>query len=551
MSLWNTKSFALAASGAASQPRPPARVEMCYRGRMSELNGAARLLWACGVSVTALACGGATSTGAGTPSETPEPPTAIATPPQPSSTVQPASSTEEPPAPSSPFQPVAELPAPAQLFPVKGAILVVGESYPPMKDDRVGVFIGTVEGDKLTFPDRLFFDSVTTRFVGFAGAWPDQVDLIAIGSNGRTGIAQHYVLTEKGWDRKQGAVSFWFGGMATIGSSVLALRLPSMPFPGTRPELIAVRGTTGGRKLTPVDKATCAKTLSDSELSTLRPTEVDSLVFGGTGAGTVFGFGSRCTGEAAVETWASGSTKSTVTNLPAGVDLSDETQFASGAGDEAWLFADALLHYDGRSWAVVESPGLHSGAVGADGALWAIGAKGALYTGGPKGFAAVPIPNGAPVDDVAVADDGTVWISAGGALLRTKKASDGGTAVKVAASAPPRKAAKAPPKPGSAKCKTNVVVLYGFTKVTPDDYDFPLSRKALKGHTEFEKTRFVVTRDYGHKFFAALVPSYAEGARLAQLIEKEVAGSKPQVVCAEPEVLRELKLDLKTGEVLK
>jgi hypothetical protein len=94
-------------------------------------------------------------------------------------------------------------------------------------------------------------------------------------------------------------------------------------------------------------------------------------------------------------------------------------------------------------------------------------------------------------------------------------------------------------------------VLYGFTKVTPDDYDFPLSRKALKGHTEFKDVRFVVTKDYGQKFFSGLAPSFNDAKKLAALIEKEVKGSKPQVVCAEPEILRELKLDLKTGEVQK
>jgi hypothetical protein len=94
-------------------------------------------------------------------------------------------------------------------------------------------------------------------------------------------------------------------------------------------------------------------------------------------------------------------------------------------------------------------------------------------------------------------------------------------------------------------------VLYGFTKTTPDDYDFPLSRKALKGHTELETTRFVVTKDYGQKFFSALSPSYADAKKLAAIIEKEVKGSKPQVVCAQPEILRELSIDLKTGEVRK
>jgi hypothetical protein len=43
--------------------------------------------------------------------------------------------------------------------------------------------------------------------------------------------------------------------------------------------------------------------------------------------------------------------------------------------------------------------------------------------------------------------------------------------------------------PGSPACGSNVVVLYGFTKVTPDDYDFPLTRKALKAPVRGREVR--------------------------------------------------------------
>jgi hypothetical protein len=95
------------------------------------------------------------------------------------------------------------------------------------------------------------------------------------------------------------------------------------------------------------------------------------------------------------------------------------------------------------------------------------------------------------------------------------------------------------------------VLLYGFTKMTPDDYDFPLTRKAVKGHPEFAGVRFVVTKDGGQKYFTAQVPSFEMGKKLVALIEKEVQGSKPQILCAEPEVVREVKIDLRTGEVVK
>lgn len=114
-------------------------------------------------------------------------------------------------------------------------------------------------------------------------------------------------------------------------------------------------------------------------------------------------------------------------------------------------------------------------------------------------------------------------------------------------------AAEGPGASGTAggKCPQNLVVLYTFSKTAPDDYDFPLTRKALKGRTEFSPARFVVTRDMGQRFFAAFVPSWDLAKKLQERIKTDVQGSTPQIVCAEPEVVRDLKLDLKTGEVAK
>jgi hypothetical protein len=47
------------------------------------------------------------------------------------------------------------------------------------------------------------------------------------------------------------------------------------------------------------------------------------------------------------------------------------------------------------------------------------------------------------------------------------------------------------------------------------------------------------------------MPSFELGQRLVKLIEKEVKGSKPQLLCAEPEVQREVKINLSTGEIIK
>jgi hypothetical protein len=104
-------------------------------------------------------------------------------------------------------------------------------------------------------------------------------------------------------------------------------------------------------------------------------------------------------------------------------------------------------------------------------------------------------------------------------------------------------------KPPGPQCKSNVVVLYGFTKVTPLDYDYPLTRKALKGHLELKGTRFAVTEDGGKRYFVGFPPSFQVAQELVKVVSAGVNGSKPQVVCAEPKVIREMNLDLATGEI--
>ena len=81
---------------------------------------------------------------------------------------------------------------------------------------------------------------------------------------------------------------------------------------------------------------------------------------------------------------------------------------------------------------------------------------------------------------------------------------------------------------------TNLVVLYAFTKTKLNDNDFPLTRKALRGHTEGGSVDFVVTGDFGQRFLTAFTTafttSFGDAQSLSHLVEKGVAGAKPQVL---------------------
>jgi hypothetical protein len=149
-----------------------------------------------------------------------------------------------------------------------------------------------------------------------------------------------------------------------------------------------------------------------------------------------------------------------------------------------------------------------------------------------------------------VDENDDVWVAADGAVLRTS---------------PPKQAPELVdweynqqfaatfrvPRAATSDCESIFALFYAFTKVTPEDYDFPLTRKALKGQTQFSKARFVVTRENGQKYFGAFVPDLALGKKMVERIRKEVEGSSPQLLCAKPEVVRELPLDLRTGDVLR
>jgi hypothetical protein len=78
----------------------------------------------------------------------------------------------------------------------------------------------------------------------------------------------------------------------------------------------------------------------------------------------------------------------------------------------------------------------------------------------------------------------------------------------------------------------------------------PLTRKALKGHTEFGVAEFAETEDGGRHYFGAFVSELDLARKMASIVESKVPGSKPQVLCVKPRVVRRLKIDMRTGAVL-
>ena len=452
-----------------------------------------------------------------------------------------AAAVTPPPAPESKLIAVASLPGAATPFAVEGALLLArdeaGEISP---EGKWGVQIGVVDGDRVTFGADMVLDGMH-RVISITGTWPGAVDILATGDTGRTGIAEHYVRGAKGLSASSARVGQFFVGVGKTGGSVLAMSTPMFPF-SELPAIKTVRGPALSYKPQAADKK------CEQQKAAVFPS-----AFGTAGDGAVLAYGNTCDDKPAVEMWAAAGKPSTIVALP-GTDVDREARILTGSGKEAWLLAGQVMRFDGAAWTKLDPPPgyVNEGAVAPDGTLWILTASGtvAAWRGGE--WQHELLPDGAAANHIAIDRDGTLWVTTATSLLRTRRPADAagaGVALGAKDKAPPAKKKRL--SPGSKSCTQNVVVLYGFTKVTPDDYDFPLTRKAVKGHKEYSKTRFVVTRDAGQKYFTALVPDYDTGKRLVQLVEKEVQGSKPQLVCAEPEIVREVKIDLATGDVIK
>ncbi|MFO0617870.1 MAG: hypothetical protein U0414_35090 [Polyangiaceae bacterium] len=233
------------------------------------------------------------------------------------------------------------------------------------------------------------------------------------------------------------------------------------------------------------------------------------------------------------------------------------------------MLGDVGFRRDGEQWTKITFPARVDGQSIAeryeyapDGALWAV-IDGRLYRVATDGTRMEPVVLPSSGDaatggeltavDVRFTPNGDAVVSAEDAnahylLLPTKRA----PAKPIVAPEPKNKVAFGDVTPANASCTKPFVVLYGMTKVAPDDYDFPLTRKALKGKLQYKDTRFWVTRDAGQRFLIARVATVQLGRDLVKDISASVKDSKPQLLCGDPaETIRELKIDLATGDVVK
>ena len=154
------------------------------------------------------------------------------------------------------------------------------------------------------------------------------------------------------------------------------------------------------------------------------------------------------------------------------------------------------------------------------------------------------------VDDEAmiVSDPEDEHRASGAALLRTRKPA---SVMRPSEASQGNSVGITRVLPATAACKDTFVLLYKLARTAPADYDFPLTREALKGHTDLGAARLAETEEAGRRYLVAFVPSLALGQKLVKVVSDKVPSSRPQLLCGKPKVKRPLQLDFRTGNLVK
>jgi streptogramin lyase len=506
-----------------------------------------------------------------TPAPEPAPPSASA-PASLASAAVTASASAAPPAPSataeaapSRFYLAMEVGGEAQVLPGDGKALVIANDF-----DVVAILGGSPR--RITgFTDgidKFRTDGVARagQFEGFGGRYPDQVyaRIAAFAARGTTDHQIHHWLGGGRWEH----VSSSGNDMA----SVLAVTPYEKGFASAIIHIGGELDIYGDHNLS-FDLAP-APAGSDCKQ---RLRDVNAL-YGPPGGGLI-AQGTDCAGKAVFEVFAGRKSKG-VYELP---DL-ERFDFAAASADEIYVAglpaipkpkkrpapsasaaasasaepaaaASAAPAMEQKPYFAVLSNGVLSPRplpandaidaidAAADGTLWA--ASGGAVWRKPRGGAwtKVPLPEGASAKWVVVGSPTDIWAGetrGKQTLLYRTKPLNRPTVAGAVEGTPPK------PAPAKGECDSLFVLMYELTSHAGIDYTFPLTREAMKGHTEFAGSTLVVTESWQ---VGAFVPTAEMGEKLAALIKEKLKGQRPQLVCFKPRIRSEVVFDLATGKL--
>jgi hypothetical protein len=440
------------------------------------------------------------------------------------------------------------------LTPKNGLFVTSGDMVMPLRDGAV------VRDDAVTKGVEM---SSMTPIVRIEGRWPDAAYADQVNTNGRVGWDVIYHWENAAWKPVTQLPQAWmFTDIWPWDKGrLLGLAVKTLPTggPSAGYDFRVLDGPHGGPmpKLSAPTKAGC-RTEYDVKA------EIWPDAFLAIPSGHVFIAGNDCSEGTSVEWFAPGAEQGSRASLAPGCWPS--VTFAGDKPESVFLMVacretkkheaqNKLFRFDGTGFGEVPYPGGRPALmrVTPAGALLVADAS-VLRKRAPDGaWSEIPLPAGVTaLSSLHVASEDDLWATAGNQILRTRApAGDPQRVEWPSYGVQMARDSLALPRAATKSCESIFALLFSFTRVTPDDYDFPLTRKALAGHKDLAGIRLVVTRDRGRKYFGAFAPSLEIGKKLVEVVQKGVPDSTPQLLCVKPEVVREMEIDLATGDVKK
>ncbi len=470
------------------------------------------------------------------------------------------------PAVPSPFHVVADVDYELELQRLgKNAVIMGGGQLLPIRDNTV-----TFE-PKFALTQEMRGDGVMGQFVGLYGSFPDALFAAVVRPSGRTGLTELYKWSGSKW------ISHYSSNESTFVQDIqpwqngTLLLVESNSFSG---EVQFSAFPQGSKVFLPEPHDHKWRGSFGSCESGFIPSTLGTLI-----SGHAFMSGVTCSpedsskeGQMGVKRWSPGNPKGTVEVLPeignqdfeviAVVLRTEQDAYIAGNVKGARFgqsntLAPYLAHFDGKAWmrdTLPTSDALASIDVDAQGKVWLVSVQGVAYSRPSGGaWSEITMPRAGKYEvpiaakKVWVRAPGDEWII-GAYESRYVVMHSGPAGAK--ADLPDLETMEdtvadlAMPTPLTSRCYRPFALLFTLSKVAPPDFDYPATREALKGHTEFADAQFIEFKRLDKRFMGAFVSDVDMGKKLVELIKKKVPNSTPQLVCHSPRPTRELTMDL-------
>ncbi len=466
----------------------------------------------------------------------------------------------------SPFHIVADVDYAAELQRLgKTSVLVAAGQVLPIRDNTVTF------DPKFALTSEIVSDGVRGAFQSLLGSFPDGLYASVVRPAGRTGFTELYKWSGTKW-------------ASQYNSDESTFVLDIQPWLNGTVLMVETHNFSGEYRFTALPKSTKVFVPEPSDRKWKGASSMCEMGFIPDAvrtlpSGHVFVTGVTCdlkggpqSGQTSVKRWSAENKTGTVDALPdiggknftlVNLALHNEKDAYIGGNTAPLIYGKPtslspyMAHFDGKAWTLDTLPFSDSIAsldVDANGKLWIVSSKGVVFSRSTGGrWTEISLPVGG--EDRTPIEASTIWARGPGDewIVGSYK-----SRYVVLHSGPAGQMAQLPdletmtdtaaelamPTPLTWRCTTPFVLLFTLSKVAPPDFDYPATREALKGHTEFDGARFIEFKRLDKRYMGAFVPDAEMGKKLVELVKKKVPNSTPQLVCHAPKPSRGIEIDL-------